>query len=408
MKEKIKENKYFQIGLSAFIVLAAGITFYFIIFKMKDIFEFIGTVISLFTPFIIGFVFAYLLNPIVNFFDKKVFDKLIKDNKKLSNVLSIVLTLFLFLGILILLFSFIIPELLKSIEQLAINLPAYFEDTKKYLLNSFSSPELKTIIVNNYEAINNYLTNIINTSLLPQIDKWLLTLSNGVFGAVKVIFNIVMGFVISVYYLADKTNFIAGIKKVIYSIFNVRTANNIMENTRQANDIFGDFITGKLLDGLIVGTITFIFLTIFGYPYALLIGVLIGITNMIPYFGPYIGTIPSALLILMDNPSKCLVFILFIIGLQQIDSYVIEPRVCGSRTGLKSFWVLASILFFGNVFGIVGMILGVPIFAIIYRYLDNLFLTKLKKKNLPISSDEYLDTERINSRTNKLVKFEEK
>ena len=408
MKEKIKENKYFQIGLSAFIVLAAGITFYFMIFKMKDIFEFIGTVISLFTPFIIGFVFAYLLNPIVNFFDKKVFDKLIKDNKKLSNVLSIVLTLFLFLGILILLFSFIIPELLKSIEQLAINLPAYFEETKKYLLNSFSSPELKTIIVNNYEAINNYLTNIINTSLLPQIDKWLLTLSNGVFGAVKVIFNIVMGFVISVYYLADKTNFIAGIKKVIYSIFNVKTANNIMENTRQANDIFGDFITGKLLDGLIVGTITFIFLTIFGYPYALLIGVLIGITNMIPYFGPYIGTIPSALLILMDNPSKCLVFILFIIGLQQIDSYVIEPRVCGSRTGLKSFWVLASILFFGNVFGIVGMILGVPIFAIIYRYLDNLFLTKLKKKNLPISSDEYLNTERINSRTNKLVKFEEK
>lgn len=408
MKEKIKENKYFQIGLSAFIVLAAGITFYFMIFKMKDIFEFIGTVISLFTPFIIGFVFAYLLNPIVNFFDKKVFDKLIKDNKKLSNVLSIVLTLFLFLGILILLFSFIIPELLKSIEQLAINLPAYFEETKKYLLNSFSSPELKTIIVNNYEAINNYLTNIINTSLLPQIDKWLLTLSNGVFGAVKVIFNIVMGFVISIYYLADKTNFIAGIKKVIYSIFNVKTANNIMENTRQANDIFGDFITGKLLDGLIVGTITFIFLTIFGYPYALLIGVLIGITNMIPYFGPYIGTIPSALLILMDNPSKCLVFILFIIGLQQIDSYVIEPRVCGSRTGLKSFWVLASILFFGNVFGIVGMILGVPIFAIIYRYLDNLFLTKLKKKNLPISSDEYLDTERINSRTNKLVKFEEK
>ena len=133
MKEKIKENKYFQIGLSAFIVLAAGITFYFMIFKMKDIFEFIGTVISLFTPFIIGFVFAYLLNPIVNFFDKKVFDKLIKDNKKLSNVLSIVLTLFLFLGILSLLFSFIIPELLKSIEQLAINLPAYFEETKKYL-----------------------------------------------------------------------------------------------------------------------------------------------------------------------------------------------------------------------------------------------------------------------------------
>ena len=214
-----------------------------------------------------------------------------------------------------------------------------------------------------------------------------------------------MGFVISIYYLSDKEGFISGIKKITYSIFKVKTANHILDNARHTNDIFGNFCIGKLLDGFTVGFITFIFLTIFGYPYALLIGVLIGITNMIPYFGPYIGTIPSALLILMDNPTKCLVFILFIIALQQVDSYIIEPKLCGSRTGLKSFWVLASILLFGNIFGIVGMLVAVPVFALIYGYLNNKVTTRLKEKKLPTEAKDYSDLERINSETNKPIKM---
>lgn len=163
------------------------------------------------------------------------------------------------------------------------------------------------------------------------------------------------------------------------------------------------FIVGKLLDGLTIGFITFVFLTIFGYKYALLIGVTVGLTNMIPYFGPYIGTIPSALIILMESPTKCLIFILFIIALQQLDSYLIEPKLCGSKTGLKSFWVLASILFFGNLFGIIGLLLGVPVFALLYGYLNNKCLNKLKEKNLPTDNSDYENLERINTQTNKVV-----
>ena len=220
-------------------------------------------------------------------------------------------------------------------------------------------------------------------------------------------------FVISIYYLSDKDNFVAGTKRIIYSIFGVKVANHIMDNARHTNDIFGNFIVGKLLDGFTIGFITFIFLTILGFSdYALLIGVTVGLTNMIPYFGPYIGTIPSALLILMDEVhgggKMCIIFIIFIIALQQIDSYVIEPKLCGSKTGLKSFWVLASILFFGDAFGIIGLLLGVPVFALIYGYVHNLVTIRLEEKNLPSETKDYIDLERINSKTHAVVKLSDK
>lgn len=309
------------------------------------------------------------------------------------------------LGLIILLFSFILPELLKSIETIAVNMPGYITEVKNYLVGKLDDhKEIQKVVLNNYDAINNYLTTMLNTKLLPQVEKWLVVLSDGVFGAVKVIFNIVMGFVISIYYLLDKKSFVSGFKRMLYAILPTKTVNKILDNARHTDYIFGNFIIGKLLDGFSVGFITFIFLTIFGYPYSLLIGVIIGLTNMIPYFGPYIGTIPSALLILMDSPTKCLIFILFIIALQQVDSYLIEPRLCGSRTGLKSFWVLASILLFGNAFGIVGMLVAVPVFALIYGYFDNLIQNKLLDKKLPSDKGSYDDLERINSESKRLVK----
>lgn len=309
------------------------------------------------------------------------------------------------LGLIILLFSFILPELLKSIETIAVNMPGYITEVKNYLVGKLDDhKEIQKVVLNNYDAINNYLTTMLNTKLLPQVEKWLVVLSDGVFGAVKVIFNIVMGFVISIYYLLDKKSFVGGFKRMLYAILPTKTVNKILDNARHTDYIFGNFIIGKLLDGFSVGFITFIFLTIFGYPYSLLIGVIIGLTNMIPYFGPYIGTIPSALLILMDSPTKCLIFILFIIALQQVDSYLIEPRLCGSRTGLKSFWVLASILLFGNAFGIVGMLVAVPVFALIYGYFDNLIQNKLLDKKLPSDKGSYDDLERINSESKRLVK----
>lgn len=404
INEKIKESKYFKVGLTAFLVIALSIIFVFLLFKTNEIVNWIGKFLTLFTPFIIGFVFAYLLNPVVKLFKRTLVSKTIKNgNEKLINNLSITITCVMFLAILILLFSIIIPDLLLSIEKLAVNIPTYIEEIKNYLLYRLSSVELKNMIINNYDEINNYLNNVLNNNLIPQVNEWLLILSNGFIGAIKSIFNALIGFVIAIYYLADKDNFIAGIKRILYTIFPIKTANRILEDTRHTDSIFSNFIVGKLLDSFIIGFITFLFLAISGYPYALLIGVIIGITNIIPYFGPWIGAIPSALLILMENPTKCLIFVIFIITLQQIDGMILGPKLCGSKTGLKSFWVLASILFFGKLFGIIGMLIGVPIFALIYGYLDNRIATELKKKELPTRIKDYNKLERINSKSKKAI-----
>lgn len=408
MFNNLKENKYFQIGLTAFLVILASLLTGFILFNLGTVWNLIKGLFLLMTPFIIGFVFAYLLNPIVEFFKEKLVCKWVKDkNKKKITNLSILITCVVFTGIIILLFSFIIPELLKSVEKLAVNLPKYIEEIKNYLLLKLGDSELQEVVLNNYESINEYLNVAINSTLIPKVDGWLVALSTGVIGALKTIFDILLGFVIAIYFLADKENFIGGIKKIIYCIFPVNVSNHIMDNARRTNGIFGDFIVGKLLDSLIIGVITFLFLAIFGYPYALLIGVLVGVTNIIPYFGPWIGALPSILLILMDNPTKALIFALFIIVLQQIDGNIIGPRLCGARIGLKSFWVLASILVFGNIFGVVGMLVGVPIFALIYGYLTNQINHALKNKNLPTSNDDYVNLERINTKNKKIVETEE-
>ena len=411
MKEKIKENKYYQLGLTIFMVIGACILLTFIIFNIDKIWKFLGTIVGLFSPFIIGFVFAYLLNPIVIFFKKNVFDKFVKKDK-VANNLSLLTTCVIFLTLTIILFNSIIPALLKSIQSLVVNMPTYIKDIKDYLIAKTDSSGLAEAINANYSTINESLNTMIN-NFLPKLEDMITIVSNGLFGAVKVVFKVFMGFVISIYYLSDKDNFVAGTKRIIYSIFGVKVANHIMDNARHTNDIFGNFIVGKLLDGFTIGFITFIFLTILGFSdYALLIGVTVGLTNMIPYFGPYIGTIPSALLILMDEVhgggKMCIIFIIFIIALQQIDSYVIEPNLCGSKTGLKSFWVLASILFFGDAFGIIGLLLGVPVFALIYGYVHNLVTIRLEEKNLPSETKDYIDLERINSKTHAVVKLSDK
>lgn len=410
MIAKIKNNKYYQIGLTAFLVILACLFSGYLIFNIDKIFGVIGNIISLLVPFIIGFVFAYLLNPVVDFFKEKVYVKFIKNKKTISN-LSILTTCVIFLGLIGILFNSIIPALLSSVETLAKNIPSYVMDIKEYLIAKTDSSEIANMINANYTTINESINKMLS-DLLPRVEDMISILSTGIFGAIKVIFDLIMGFVISIYFLSDKENFIAGIKKILFSIFSVKFVNRIMDYARHTNEIFNAFIIGKLLDALTIGFITTMFLTIAGFKeYALLIGVTVGLTNMIPYFGPYIGTIPSALLILMDEvsggPKMCLIFIIFIIALQQIDSYVIEPKLCGSKTGLKSFWVLASILFFGNAFGIIGLLLGVPVFALIYGFLDNKITERLEENELPYKIEDYVNLDRINSKTKKIVKLEE-
>lgn len=402
--KKLKENKYFNIGLTIFLIIAACIIFFFLIFKLKLIIDSILWIIKLFIPFIIGFVFAYLLNPIVDFFQNKLFLNSIKkiklkDDKKLkiSRYSSIFLTFIIVIIILVLSFDFIIPELLKSLEILIVNIPIYLEQIKNYLLGLIDNhKDLENIILNNYDAISTSLVNTINNNFLPKIEEWVVLFSNGLVGLIKVLYNTVLGFIISIYFLLDKENFQAQLKKVLYALFSVKKANSIIDSARYTDKIFGGFIMSKLTICLILALVTFIFLTIFNFPYAIIIALLVGITNIIPYFGPFIGGIPSTLIILLQDPSKFWLLIIYLVAIQQIEGYYLEPKIMGMKTGIKSFWVLFAIIIFGGAFGLVGMIIGVPIFAIIYAYMGKKLNKILNKKKLPVETEKYVNIDKLN------------
>lgn len=409
--KKIIEDKYFKLGLTVFLIIVACITFYFIVEKLGLIISGISWVVKLFMPFLIGFIFAYLLNPLVRyvevFLSKNIFKKMkIKERlkKNISRFMAIMVVCLITLGLIILLFSFVIPELLTSIESLVMNIPTYLEKTKVYLIGLLKNhQDLETIVLNNYDAINAYFMNIINESFLPKLEEWIVIFSNGIFGAVKVLFNMIMGFIISIYFLYDKERFKAQIKKVLYSLLSIKIVNNIIDNARHTDKVFGNFIIGKILTTIVFCILSFIFLALFGFPYALLISVILAITNVIPYFGPYIGGVPSAFLVLLHTPEKFWPFVIFLVVIQQIDNYIVGPYLTGTKIGIKSFWVLFAIMIFGGLFGLVGMLIGVPIFALLYGYIDNKINTRLAKKKLPTETEKYEKLNRINSETKKIV-----
>jgi predicted PurR-regulated permease PerM len=223
-----------------------------------------------------------------------------------------------------------------------------------------------------------------------------------VFGVVKVLLNIFVGIIISIYLLAGKEKFIGQTKKLIYTLFDARRGNVIIATARKSNDIFGGFIGGKIVDSLIIGLLCYIGTTILNMPYAVLVSVVVGITNVIPFFGPYIGAIPSFVIIALANPIKGVYFLIFIIILQQLDGNVIGPKILGDSTGLSPFWVVFAILVAGGIFGFVGMLLGVPTFAVIYYIIQELISARLAKKKLPQDTDSYIKAQELDVESNEL------
>ncbi|MGI6263952.1 MAG: AI-2E family transporter [Acutalibacteraceae bacterium] len=396
-------------GLIAFAVLAAAILFAFLLFRLSGVFQFFKILLDAVRPIIYGLAIAYLLNPVMNACQKRLTPFFTKRMKKKSRAeglakgLSILAAVLVAVAVLVLLCLLIIPQLSRSILGLVDKAPGYFDsfmERVNHLLNSQSewSKTLRSLM---QEAIN-HLEKWVSTSLGSFATEMLNYVTSGIISVVNGVINLFVGMVVAVYTLGEKRTFLGQSKKLLYAFLKPRRANALIDTVRRAHTIFGGFIYAKILDSILVGVLTFIGLSIMRTPYALLVSVLIGVTNIIPFFGPFIGAIPSAFLILLVDPWQSLYFIIFIVVLQQIDGNVISPKILGNKTGLTQFWVLFSLMFFGGVFGVTGMIIGVPTFAVIYFLLQNWLQKRMQKRKMPVSSRLYADAERMDEQTNQL------
>ncbi|MCI8638294.1 MAG: AI-2E family transporter [Coprococcus sp.] len=390
-----KLRQQFSRGTTLFLVVAAVVTFYFALLRFDAISQAISKVIDVLKPILYGLVIAYLLNPIVNMTDRHLapfLEKRLEKRKavKLSRSIGVAAALIFLIALVMALCNMMIPELYQSIRGLVYTLPRQLNDLVDQF-NNFQSKETTTSILirNILEQGSDTLQNWLRTDLMRQMNSIMSNLTVGVINVLSEIVNILIGLIVSVYVLFSKEQFAAQCKKAVYALLSTDHANMVLHLTKKSNEIFGGFIIGKIIDSAIIGVLCFIGLSLLDMPYILLVSVIVGVTNVIPFFGPYIGAIPSAVLILLDDPRKGIYFAFFILLLQQMDGNIIGPKILGNSTGLSAFWVVFAILLGGGLFGFVGMIMGVPTFAVIYYIVMMIINQKLEKKNLPLTSLHY-------------------
>lgn len=397
---KFKFNKkYLYWGLVGAFSIIAGILFYYILFHNESLSAAIDSFIKISMPIIDGLILAYLITPVLNTIERKIvrplYEKskvpLTKKSDKRIRGFSILVTLVVIFVIAYEFFSLIIPELIRSIQSIIFQFPMYISNLTSWAAGLLeNNPELESIVDDLFNKSSTMLLDFLNKTVLPRINSLIISFSTGVIGFLKGMWNFVIGFIISIYILGSKETFAGQAKKIVYAFFDAPTANQIVANTRFIHATFGGFISGKIVDSIIIGIICFICTSIIGTPYAILVSVIIGVTNIIPFFGPWLGAIPSALLILMVNPLQCLYFVILILIIQQFDGNILGPKILGNSTGLSGFWVIFSITVFGGLFGILGMVVGVPIFAVLYAAFKALVNKELAKKDLPTETQPYL------------------
>lgn len=385
MKIKLNSN-IAKRTISNIIVVSVGIILFFIIKNLGGIFNKVGEIIKLLMPFIYGFSMAYLLAIPLKFLEDKVLKFMDKKNQyKAKRFISITITYISAAILISIIFSILVPELSRSIYTLLENIPDYIKALEEYINNIVIALNLNgdmvEDIVKDFNSISKYITSIAGTAVLD-----LFQFSANI---TQYILNIFIATIISIYLLAGKEKFFAQIKKFLYAMLPEKPVKYVIELTRSSHKTFIGFLGGKLLDSLIIGIICFVGMKIFKMPYPLLVSFIIGITNIVPVFGPFIGAVPSVIIIFIASPIKALWFILFILVLQQFDGNILGPKILGNSTGLTAFWVMFAILLGNGLFGVVGMILGVPTFAVIYSIIVSVINNALKEKGLPVEAKEY-------------------
>lgn len=412
---KTKIKPYLHAGITAFVVIFVSTIVFFLMAHIKHLSDQVALIGHILRPISLGLIFAFLLLPIHNRILRFLTDKFGRSDRKIHlrpgvlKGISILLSLLFVFAVLYILLAMVIPQVYLSIVGLVQSIPEYIVTAQNWIMKYLDdNPEIQQIFISAYTPIavsvekwlnNEIIPNLsslsttlewLRDSILPNITGMISNVSSLLFQLLMVIKDIFIGIIVSIYLLASKDVFAAQSKKIVYSLFRPQHGDLIIEETRNAYRIMSGFINGKLLDSLIIGIITLICCNLFNFPYAALVAMIIGVTNIIPFFGPFIGAIPSALLILLVDPMKCLYFCIFILILQQFDGNILGPKILGESTGLSSFWVLFSILLFGGLFGFAGMVLGVPCFAIIYSILRRLVNNSLRRRNLSCSTDDYM------------------
>ena len=420
-KSKFSEQPhYFQWGLTAFCVIGCCVLVAFVLIKLPFIWNVVKKLFGALSPFIYGFVMAYLLMPVFNMLYRRIqppMSRKFTHGTRIAKGICSGLTLLIgvavvtgLVGISVVgaLLWMVLPQLVVSIFSIVESADTYMNDVSNWVTGLLKdNPVIARNFMQVYEQFSEQLVNWVQNIALPH----LVTMMTGVVTTVSVVVDILIGIIIALYILNGKETFCAQAKKMTYSLFSIERANSIIERVAYIHRVFGGFITGKLIDSLIIGVLCFIgirvmmsvgLLTIES-SFALLISVIIGVTNIIPFFGPFIGAIPSAILIMVESPLQALYFVIFIIILQQIDGNILGPKILGNSTGLSSFWVMFAILIFGGLFGFVGMAIGVPLFAVIYSIVSECINHLLHNRGLSEDTNDYRGDKRLDAGTGQFV-----
>ncbi len=381
-KESLK--KLLIQSLSGFFSLALAILFFFVLQRFEELRQSLHWLLWVLTPFLYGGAMAYLLKTPCAFLERQFQAALPEKYKKRANVLGVVAVLIISALVIYLLLSMVLPEMWESIVALAVAVPPKAEEFTQWVLSHLEGNEMLQNYVNNaFASLESWLKNWATTDLLPTVQNMMggaFTVASSVLTAMK---NIVLGLIICVYLLLSRKRFAKHGRAVIYALFKPARAEALLKEVSFIDTTFVGFFGGKILDSAIVGLICYVFCMIMtfaaGFQNAVLISVIIGVTNVIPYFGPFIGAAPAALLILISSPRNCLIFLVFIVILQQFDGNVLGPKLLAGSVGLTGFWVLFAITLFQGLFGFVGILVGVPVFAVIYDLVRRAIVSGLRR-----------------------------
>ena len=408
-------HPYLSAGITAFAVIAASMLLFFLLFQAREVTGFLTRLGVILRPIFMGAVIAFLLLPIhrniLRFLTAMTSDKRKEDSRSLPflNLVSAVFSLMVAFFLFYLLLAMVLPQVYDSVVGLIQAIPDYIESVQVWLQTFFEdNPDIQAAIMPVYSSAAASLEQWLNSDILPNLEsvattfQWVRTtiwpnltgmmagVSGVVVGFLVLVKDLLIAVIVSVYLLVRKDIFAAQSKKIVYSLFRTDIADLIVGEARNAYRIMSGFINGKLLDSLIIGILCLICCNLLKFPYPALIAVIVGVTNIIPFFGPFIGAIPCGLLIFLVNPIQAIYFAVFILALQQFDGNILGPKILGDSTGLASFWVLFSILLFGGLFGFAGMVLGVPVFAMIYSVISRMVSYGLRSRNLPQGTEDYM------------------